>query len=520
MAHARLVRTLRASGDDGFTLIEMMIALLLIALVAAGFLSATTTSISAARTNEGRTQAVQLAQDRLEQVVSQPWSNIGLYATDTDYRATTPAGETTVALTKTPRPASVPTPTEPVSWHGINYSIRTDITWQDDPNDGLGGSDADGNTKDVKHVTVTVSWTQNGVPRSVTVDDLRSATATEVPPSGASPLTVTVSAPTTQTLKTTGYLDPAMTITATSSKVATSATLSFTTRAGGQTVSMTSTNGTTWTATLPTSTGPFDTGLTTFGVSVSSTSYGNASGNAQVSLVIGTAGPALSVTAAPSQTLTSTGSLSSPISITATGTTSISGATVTYATHAGSTTRAMAGSGTSWTFTVPADSTVFDAGQETFTVQASFANNTSGTGLVTISLFSPILLPSVVSVNVNDPFSSTGLQNFCISSKTNTLYSATDVVAVVSNVSALDTVRLTAPNITTQEFPMSYVKTNTDGSMTFHYSVPSGQQFPNASSIVLKVYALKTISGTQYRDDYITDPAPTIESESRSSSCR
>ena len=509
---------MRPGGDDGFTLIELMVALTLIALLASAYLLVSLTAMKTARANEGRTAATQIAQDYLEQVVAQPWSAIGLYASDSDFQSTA-NGQTTVTLTTSPRPSSVPVPLDKKTVGGIEYKIRTDITLQDDSSDGTGAADSDGNTKDLKHVVVAVSYLQNGLNKTVTVDGLRSATATEVPPStGAGSLVVTVSAPATQTLTSAGYPSSAITVTATTSKSASSATLTYNTRSGQQSATMTSAAGTSWTATVPTTAGPFDTGYLTFGVSAKTASNGSASGSTNTQLIIGTGGAGLSVSAAPSQQLASGNVLSTPIVVTATGTTNLASASLSYATKTGTVSRTMSGSGTSFSYTIPADSTVYSAGSETFTIQATFSNATSGTGLVTISLYDANLPPDVTGITVNPPTGASTLNQFCVD-KNYDLWSAQSIDITVSNVASTDTVKLTAPQITTLEFTASYLKTNANGSMVFRYSVGGNSSMPTASSIQLKAYATKTISGTSVRDDYITSPNPTILSTKQSSSC-
>jgi prepilin-type N-terminal cleavage/methylation domain-containing protein len=496
--------------DDGFTLVELMVAIVVIGLVAMSFLGLTVSTLSSARWHEARAHANQFAQDALEKIVAQPWSSIGLYAADTGYTATGNGGETTVTLTASPRAASVPLPLAVTVSGGISYSIRTDITWRDDASDGVGAADANGNTNDMKHVAVSLTWVSGTRTGTLSLDDLRSPTATEVTPSGATALTVTVSAPATQLLSATGFLASTMTVTATMSKTVASATLTFPTRSGVQTVVMGG-SGTAWTATLPTTTGPFDTVPTTFSVAAT-TASASASGKATVQMVLGTSASTITVSAAPSQTLTATGGLSSPITVSVTGSAPISAGTVTYPLHTGSTTRALSGGGTSWSAVIPADASVFDPGTETFTVQVTFADGTTKSGLASLSLFSASLPPDVTALVVNSPYTAGGTtQGFCVSTNNFTLYTATTVDATVFNVATTDTVRLTAPAITTVEFAMTYLLTNADGSMVFRYTTPAGQALPNATTIQLKAYALKTISGQQYRDDFLTNPLVPIQ---------
>jgi len=516
MATTRRGAGVSDAGDSGMTALEMIVALLIVGIVATAFVSVIVQSISTGRVHELRVVGNQLAQDRLEAVVAQPWSAIGLYSSDTGFR-TTAGGENTVILTTSPRPASVPLPSDSVTKLGVSFSIRTDITWRDDPTDGTGAADSNGNTNDVKHVVVTVGWTYKGNVRSVTLDDIRSPTASEAPPTSGSSFTVSVSAPATQTLSSTGTIpSPGMTVTATTSKVASSATLSFTSRSGPQTATMTSANGgTSWTATLN-GTGPFDTGPATFSVSATATT--SSANGSTVVLLQGAGNSTATVTAAasPTQQLATGNVLSTAITVTVTGSANISSGTVGYAIHGGTASKALAGSGTSWSYTVAVDSTTYDAGSETFTINVTFADGTTRTAYATISLFSSSLPPDVTGLVVTDPYG--GNAGFCTDSSY-ALFTATTIDATVANVATTDTVQLTAPGLTTTNFNMLYLKTNADGTMVFRFTAPSGTQFPAATSIVLKAFAIKTISGTQYRDDYVTSPAIAIQTFKKSSSC-
>jgi prepilin-type N-terminal cleavage/methylation domain-containing protein len=514
----------RPDRDDGFTVIEMVVALLIIGIVAAGFLGVTVSTLKSARWHEQVSKANSLAQDRLEKIVTQPWASIGLYAADPGYTATV-GGEPTVSLTASPRKASVPLPVDTTTMSGVTYTVNTSITWRDDVSDNVpataAGVDSDGTTQDVKHVTVNVTWTTQNHPGTVTLEDLRAPTATEVTPVvTTAAMTVIVNAPGTQQLTTAGMLNSAMTVTATTSKTASSATLKFATRAGVQSVSMTSgSGGTSWTTVLPTTTGPFDTGSTTFSV-VAASSSGQTTGKTDVLLAVGTGGSAtLSVSAAPSQQLSTIGTLSQAVAITATGSTNISSATVSFPTATGTLTRTMAGSGSTFSYTVPVDSTTYNTGTETFTIAVTFTDNTTRTGLVSIQLLTASLPPDVTALVVNSPFTTGGTtQGFC-TDLSYQLHSTTTVDATVSNVATTDTVRLTAPALTTLEFTMSWLRTNADGSMVFRYTTPAGQQFPNATSIVLKTYATKTMAGSQYRDDFVTSPAVPIQVQKFRSAC-
>jgi type II secretory pathway pseudopilin PulG len=497
-------------------MVELIVALAIIGVVATAFALLVVSTIGTARTHEQRVAANQIGQNQLESVVSKPWSAIGLYSGDSGYSATGANGETTVTLSGT-APATSIKPLSPVPKGGINYSVRTDITWTDDPGDGLGAADANGSTQDDKHVVVTVSWGT----RSITLDDLRTPTASEAPPVSGAGFTVTMSAPSSQSLGATGmFVDPGMTVTAATTKVAGSVTLKWGTR-DGQQHSATMANisgGTSWRVTLPgTTTGPFDTKPTTFSVAAATGSQ-NASNTATVQLVgSGTSTASLNVTAAPSQTLSSAGNLTGAITITATGSATISSGTVQYNTTGGtSVTRNLSGSGTSWSYTVPVDAAAYDAGLEVFTVSVTFGDNTTRNATDSITLNPAILLPDVTNLVVNP---SAGTFGFCADGSYR-LFLSTTIDATVKNVATTDAVYLTAPAwMTAPGLQMTYLKTNVDGSMVFRYTAAASTQLPAVSSIQLQASASKTVNGSPYSDNFVTNPNVAIQTGANKSKC-
>lgn len=499
----------------------MLASLIVIALVAAAFVATFIASTTAGNWNERRTAANQLAQQRMESVVAQPWSNVGLIPVNAGYRATAPNGESTVSLSIGPYATSIPLPLDSVVMRGTTYAVRTDVTWRDDAGDGIGVADRNGNTQDIKHVAISVQWSLGSRSATVSFDGLRGANAVDVPPAGlASAIAVAVTAPATQLLTSAGLLSTAMTINATTSRATNSATLSFSTRAGRQTAMMTSPNGgTSWTVTLPTTTGAFDTGSQTFSVTaVAGTASG--SNSAQVNLAASAA--TVTVSAAPSQQLGALNVLTSQITVQVTSPLPMTGGTVSYPTaSAGTQTRPLGGSGTSWSYVVPADSTAYSVGNETFSVSVTLAGGSTATGTGSISLVDPNLPPDVTSVVVNDPYSATSpYQSFCISSSNRTLFTVTYVDAKVLNVATTDSVQLNAPNYTgTNYYAMTYQSTSAvDNSKTFRLAVAAGTPFPSGiSSVQLKVQASKTISGTRVTDDlFVTVPLQVV---SKSTSC-
>ena len=70
------------SEEGGSTLIEVSIAMLVIAVVALAGLGALVGSLSAVATATGQTRATQVANEVLEELETLPWNSLGFYAVD------------------------------------------------------------------------------------------------------------------------------------------------------------------------------------------------------------------------------------------------------------------------------------------------------------------------------------------------------------------------------------------------------------------------------------------------------
>jgi len=129
-------RVTRRSEQSGFTLIEVMVAMLLTALTVIGVLGLYRVESRASSFSRRETEAAVLAQDKLEELRTQA----------------APSGPVT---------ATVDNPTD--QFTGTSIFTRT---YTIDP------------TSDpaVFKITVTVSWNEDGVPRTVTVWGQRGST--------------------------------------------------------------------------------------------------------------------------------------------------------------------------------------------------------------------------------------------------------------------------------------------------------------------------------------------------------
>jgi hypothetical protein len=134
-------RKLRTTNDAlrttrGVTLIDTVVGAALLIIVFAGTAAALELSLDVIMNNKARAGAIALADERIEYIRSLPYALIGTLGG-------VPSG--TIAQNET------------VTLNSIAYNRRTYIDYEDDPVDGLGGSDTDG-TLDYKGVKVDVSW--------------------------------------------------------------------------------------------------------------------------------------------------------------------------------------------------------------------------------------------------------------------------------------------------------------------------------------------------------------------------
>src|SRR5687768_65177 len=72
----------RLRAEEGISLIEMLVSILLMGLVLAALGSTLFATMAAARQNEGTTKATALATQSLENLQALPWDSVGFYSND------------------------------------------------------------------------------------------------------------------------------------------------------------------------------------------------------------------------------------------------------------------------------------------------------------------------------------------------------------------------------------------------------------------------------------------------------
>lgn len=147
----------------GASLIDTIVGIALMLLIFMGVYAAFQLSIDLVSNNKARIGATALAQEQMEYIRSLPYESMAVVGG-------IPAG-------------SIPQ-TETVALNGVNYTRRTLIRYFDDPKDGLGGVDTNGNIADSKEIKVETSWT-----------NLKTGTRTIALVSRASPVGVEQSVP-------------------------------------------------------------------------------------------------------------------------------------------------------------------------------------------------------------------------------------------------------------------------------------------------------------------------------------
>lgn len=166
------------ADEDGITLVEVMVAIVLLGIILSAMAQSLVTSMTAAQAQERQVHATSLSRQLVEEVRGLPWPQLGLC--DDDVTATFPSGtyeypdgttETVVRLSMSddicsPISEAPVRPTATVERNGVEYTVTTVITWHDDPVDGTAAAGTDDDPDDLKHLLVETSWDHRGDPAS------------------------------------------------------------------------------------------------------------------------------------------------------------------------------------------------------------------------------------------------------------------------------------------------------------------------------------------------------------------
>jgi type II secretory pathway pseudopilin PulG len=147
----------RLAGDEGLTIVEMIVALVVLTITLLGLATSLIAGLQAQVANEARTRANALANETLENLQAEDWFTI---------------------IAPLPEPSDpddlvISTETVTRTRQFVDYEVTSHIAWVNDP--------ATADLGDYLQFTVTVEWTARDRTRSVTHAALRSPPA-ELPP--------------------------------------------------------------------------------------------------------------------------------------------------------------------------------------------------------------------------------------------------------------------------------------------------------------------------------------------------
>ena len=190
-----VLRTLRnrMSTDDGLSLVEMLVALVITTIAFTSLAAAILSGVKAAQASTTTTAANQLAAEKVETLRTIDWSLLGHYADESAWGTGYFQGQSLVevaAMTPSPRPAEVPYfAAQTVNVDDVDYSVTTRVTWSGSSST----SPNDGTTYSAKRFSVSISWSVSGVAKTVTQSALRTPNSKEMrPPSDAVAFTIAV----------------------------------------------------------------------------------------------------------------------------------------------------------------------------------------------------------------------------------------------------------------------------------------------------------------------------------------
>lgn len=177
MQQIRHVR-LRLDDESGMSLLEVIIAMFVLAVAILGLGSVASASLVQVRVSRDRQAATDVATSTLELMRLSDFGSIANLDTDLSAAGLTCSGnEEPYVATSNSDPDAHLTYQQTSQGAGQNITVTTTVTWYDDPkvdSDGDGDPDETCATtpRDTKRVTVTATWTDGSTTRSVVEETL------------------------------------------------------------------------------------------------------------------------------------------------------------------------------------------------------------------------------------------------------------------------------------------------------------------------------------------------------------
>jgi prepilin-type N-terminal cleavage/methylation domain-containing protein len=154
--------------EDGLTLVEMMVAMVVVGLVLMAMASVAIASMNSIQQSERTVLSTQLGNDLLEEYLAVRYEFLGLYQDEANdhFNSTAFEGDDLVLF---PEPINrderVPEPRDTITRDGVTFEVETAIVWEDD--------EETESAQDFKRVIVTLTWQHKGSDRTARVETLR-----------------------------------------------------------------------------------------------------------------------------------------------------------------------------------------------------------------------------------------------------------------------------------------------------------------------------------------------------------
>jgi hypothetical protein len=167
----------------------MLVAVVILGIVLGAMARSLTTSLFSAQGQERQVQATAQLQHSMEAVHGVAWEDAGLcdsavtsHFGGSTYTHADGTVEPIVILDDTDESCADPVlvPRLALEREGVDYTVDTVISWTDDPNDDVSGTDPN-SPQDLKHVLVTVAWEHRGEARTVSNETYLAPNALEQP---------------------------------------------------------------------------------------------------------------------------------------------------------------------------------------------------------------------------------------------------------------------------------------------------------------------------------------------------
>ena len=154
-----------SASDDGLTIVELLLALVIVMIVFAALASTIIASFASIRNTEARSRAVALANEAVEEMASVSWNQLGMATKDDPTFPHDEWNDELIVWLKEELNPAVPHPDdqdEPVDRDGIDYQVERWVTWVDEDDEA-----------GLKRIVAIVKWDVGGETSTVRSESLR-----------------------------------------------------------------------------------------------------------------------------------------------------------------------------------------------------------------------------------------------------------------------------------------------------------------------------------------------------------